>query len=147
MIWSHLHDVLRRKHTKTSPYMTGWLFSNLSMNTHSCLSRPSWSTLNPRFMVHWSSHRQLCPRSWNLRCNAEDEAEELTIRQVMELCQQMESLCIKHESFDDSLGLAKFLQQYQIHLNQEQVQNMKQTMLDCLFKHLMSQGHTCHTIS
>ena len=49
--------------------------------------------------------------------DTEDEAEELTTKEVMDLCQQMESLCIKHGSFDDSLGLAKHLQQYRIHLN------------------------------
>ena len=64
----HLLNALRRKHAKTSPYMTGWLFFNLLMNTHPCPSRPSWSTLNPRLWVHWSSYRQLCPRSWKLRC-------------------------------------------------------------------------------
>ena len=42
----------------------------------------------------------------------EEEEEELTTKQVMDLCQQMETLCIKHGSFDDSLGLAKCLQQY-----------------------------------
>ena len=129
MIWSYLHDVLRRKHVKISPNMTGRLLFNLSMNTHPCPIRPSWSTFNPRLRVHWSSRRQLCPGSWNLRCDAEDEAEELMIKQVMKLCQQMESLCIKHRSFDDSLGLAKHLWQYWTHLNQEQVQNVKPTLL------------------
>ena len=65
--------------------------------------------------------------------DAEDEAEELTTKEVMDLCQQMESLCIKYGSFDDSLGLAKHLQQYRIHLNQEQVQNTKQTVLEHFF--------------
>ena len=65
--------------------------------------------------------------------DAEDEAEELTTKEVMDLCQQMESLCIKHGSFDDSLGLAKHLRQYRIHLNQEQVQNAKQTVLERFF--------------
>ena len=49
--------------------------------------------------------------------DAEDEAEELTTKEVMDLCQQMESLCIKHRSFNNSLCLAKHLWQYQIHLN------------------------------
>lgn len=66
---------------------------------------------------------------------SDDEAEEkeLTTKQVMELCQQMETLCIKHGSFGDSLGLAKHLRQYRIHLNQEQAQKAKQTTLDNFF--------------
>ena len=47
--------------------------------------------------------------------NTGDEAEELTTKQGMDLCQQMERLCIKDGSFDDSLGLARHLWQYQIH--------------------------------
>jgi hypothetical protein len=48
------------------------------------------------------------------------EKELTTSKQVMELCQQLETLCIKHGSFDNSLGLAKQLWQYRIHLNREQ---------------------------
>ena len=65
--------------------------------------------------------------------NAEDKAKELTTKEVVDLCQQIESLCIKHGSFDNSLGLAKHLWQYQIHLNREQVQNAKQTVLEHFF--------------
>ena len=44
---------------------------------------------------------------------AEEEREkELMMKQVIELCQQMEALCIEHGSFGDSLGLAKHLRQY-----------------------------------
>ncbi|PPQ94313.1 hypothetical protein CVT25_005048 [Psilocybe cyanescens] len=49
-----------------------------------------------------------------------EEAEELTTKQVMEQCQQMESLCIKHGSFEGSLDLAKHLRRYRIHLTREQ---------------------------
>ena len=65
---------------------------------------------------------------------AEEEREkELMMKQVIELCQQMEALCIEHGSFGDSLGLTKHLWQYRVHLNQEQVQKVKQTMLDHFF--------------
>ena len=65
---------------------------------------------------------------------AEEEREkELTTKQVIELCQQMETICIEHGSFRDSLGLAKHLRQYRIHLNQEQAQKVKQMMLDHFF--------------
>ena len=44
---------------------------------------------------------------------AEGEREkELTTKQVIELFQQMEALCIEHGSFGDSLGLTKHLWQY-----------------------------------
>ena len=44
---------------------------------------------------------------------AEEEREkELITKQVIELCQQIEALCIEHRSFGESLGLAKHLQQY-----------------------------------
>ena len=39
-------------------------------------------------------------------------SQKLKTQMHAKLCQQMESLCIKHESFDDSLGLAKHLWQY-----------------------------------
>ena len=65
---------------------------------------------------------------------AEEEREkELTTKQVIELCQEMEALCIEHRSFGDSLGLTKHLRQYRVHLNQEQVQKVKQTTLDHFF--------------
>ena len=48
---------------------------------------------------------------------AEEEREkELMIKkQIIGLCQQMETICIEHGSFGDSLGRAKHLQQYRIH--------------------------------
>ena len=63
----------------------------------------------------------------------EERKKELTTKQVIELCQQMETICLEHGSFTDSLGLAKHLQQYRIHLNQEQAQKVKQTKLDNFF--------------
>ena len=39
----------------------------------------------------------------------EEGKEELTTKQVMEMCQQMEGLCIKHGSFKGSLNLAKHI--------------------------------------
>lgn len=35
--------------------------------------------------------------------------DELTTKQVMEMCQQMEGLCIKHGLFNGSLDLAKHI--------------------------------------
>ena len=44
---------------------------------------------------------------------AEGEMEkELTTKQAIELCQQMETICIEHGSFGDCLNLAKHLWQY-----------------------------------
>ena len=79
---------------------------------------------------------------------AEGEREKkLTMKQVIELCQQMEALCIEHGSFGDSLGLTKHLQQYQVHLNWEQVQKVKQVMLDYFYHaYLMSLCHTSHKL-
>ena len=63
----------------------------------------------------------------------EEGEEELTTKQVMEMCQQMEGLCIKHGSFKGSLDLAKHIRRYRIHLTKEQSQRAKQTTLDGFF--------------
>ena len=59
--------------------------------------------------------------------------DELTTKQVMEMCQQMEGLCIKHGLFNGSLDLAKHIWWYRIHLTKEQLQTAKQKMLDGFF--------------
>jgi hypothetical protein len=59
----------------------------------------------------------------------EDKAPELSNGAVIDLCRQMESLCINHGSFDGALCLSRSLQQYRVHLVREQGANMKQTTM------------------
>ena len=46
------------------------------------------------------------------KAEGERELKELTTKQVIELCQQMETIFIEHGSFGGSMSLTKHLQQY-----------------------------------
>lgn len=60
----------------------------------------------------------------------EEEEQGLTAFEISKMCQEMESLCLRHAPPDLSLDLAQHLRQFRIHLRREMTKNAKQTTLD-----------------
>ncbi len=59
-----------------------------------------------------------------------EAGQELTTAEVMQLCQQMESLCMKYGAFSSSLQLSRDIRKYRIHLTKEQTKKSTQSRLD-----------------
>ncbi|KIJ39132.1 hypothetical protein M422DRAFT_258011 [Sphaerobolus stellatus SS14] len=60
----------------------------------------------------------------------EEEEQGLTAFEISKMCQEMESLCLRHAPPDLSHDLAQHLRQFRIHLRREMTKNAKQTTLD-----------------
>ena len=59
-----------------------------------------------------------------------DEDEGPTHLEIMKMCQEMESLCLRHRPPGNSLDLTQQLRRFCVHLRQEMTRNAMQATLD-----------------